>query len=136
MANWVMRQQRYFGNEISTSMKTQILCAIASAALLLGCSEMQKNMGGAENDKNVLTGGPVTGTTINDLPQPVKNKLKELAPAAEIADIDKHTQGGRVIYRITFTEPGRNPTMYIAQDGTIIQNMPTDGNRGEMRDGQ
>lgn len=124
MANPVTRQQPYFGNEISTSMKTQILCAIASAALLVGCSGMRESMGGAENDRNVLTGGPVTGTTINDLPQPVKDKLKELAPSAEIADIDKQSQGGRVIYRITFTESGRNPTMYIAQDGTIVQNMP------------
>jgi len=126
MANRAMPQQPYFGNEISTSMKTQIICAIASLALVLGCSEMQKNMGGAENDKNVLTGGPVTGTTINDLPQPVKNKLKEMAPTSEIADIDKQTQGGRVIYRITFTESGRNPTMYISQDGTIVQNMPSE----------
>ena len=114
-------------------MRTQILCAIVSAALLLGCSGMRNSMGGAENDRNVLTGGPVTGTTINDLPQPVKDKLKELAPSAEIADIDRQSQGGRVIYRITFTEAGRNPTMYISQDGTIIQNMPSDRNREEIR---
>jgi hypothetical protein len=127
IASPVTRQQFYFGNEISTSMKTRILCAIASAALLLGCSQMRNSMGGgSENDHNVLTGGPVTGTTINDLPEPVKNKLKELAPSAEIADIDKQSQGGRVIYRITFTEPGRNPTMYISQDGSIVQNMPSE----------
>ena len=107
-------------------MKTQIICAIASVALLLGCSSMRENMGGAENDKNVLTGGPVTGTTINDLPQPVKDTLKEKAGSAEIADIDKQSQGGRVIYRITFTEPGRNPTMYISQDGSVVQNMPSE----------
>ncbi len=107
-------------------MKTQIICAIASVALLLGCSSMRENMGGAENDKNVLTGGPVTGTTINDLPQPVKDTLKEKAGSAEIADIDKQSQGGRVIYRITFTEPGRNPTMYISQDGSIVQTMPSE----------
>jgi len=126
MANREMRQQVYFGNEISICMKIQILCAVASAALLVGCSAMRNGMGGAENDKNVLTGGPLSGTTINDLPQPVKNKLKELAPTAEIADIDKQTDGGRVIYRFTFSEPGRNPTMYIAEDGTIVQNMPSE----------
>jgi len=115
-----------FGNENSTFMKTQILCAIASAALLLGCSEMRKSMGGAENDMNVLTGGPITGTTINDLPQPVKNTLKEKAGSAEIADIDKQSQGGRIIYRVTFSEPARNPTMYISQDGSIVQNMPSE----------
>ena len=107
-------------------MKTQILCAMASAALLIGCSGMREGMGGAENDRNVLTGGPVTGTTINDLPQPVKSKLKELAPTSEIADIDKQTQAGRVIYRITFTDAGKNPTMYISQDGSIVQNMPSE----------
>ena len=108
-------------------MKTQILCAIASVALLLSCSQMRKSMGGgAENDHNVLTGGPVTGTTIQDLPQPVKDTLKEKAGSAEIADIDKQSQGGRFIYRITFTEPAKNPTVYISQDGSIVQNMPSE----------
>jgi hypothetical protein len=108
-------------------MKTQILCVIASASLLLGCSSARNNMGGgAEDDKNVLTGGPVTGTMIKDLPQPVKNTLKEKAPSSEVADIDKQSQGGRVIYRITFTEPAKNPTMYISQDGSIVQTMPSE----------
>ncbi len=108
-------------------MKTQILCVIASAAVLVGCSSTRNNMGGgADNDKNVLTGGPVTGTTVKDLPQAVKNTLKEKAPSAEIADIDKQSQGGRVIYRITFSEPARNPTMYLSQDGSIVQTMPSE----------
>jgi hypothetical protein len=127
MASRVTRQQPYFGDEISTFMKTRIACAIAFVALLLGCSQMRNNMGGgAENDNNVLTGGPVTGTTINDLPKPVKDTLKAKAPTAEIADIDKQSQGGRIIYRITFTESGKNPTMYISQDGSIVQNMPSE----------
>lgn len=100
---------------------------IASIAFLVGCAEMRKHMGGGkDNDQNVLTGGPVTGTTIKDLPQPVKNTLKEKAPSAEIADIDKQAQGGRTIYRITFSEPGTNPTMYISEDGTLVQNMPSE----------
>jgi hypothetical protein len=100
---------------------------MASIALLAGCSEMRNHMGGgSDNDRNVLTGGPVTGTTIKDLPQPVQNTLKEKVSSAEIADIDKETQGGRVIYRITFSEPGKNPTMYISQDGSIVQNMPSE----------
>jgi hypothetical protein len=107
-------------------MKTRILCVIASAALLLGCSSTHNNTGGGNDDRNVLTGGPVTGTTIKDLPQPVKDTLKEKAPTSEIADIDKESQGGRVIYRITFTEPGKSPTMYISQDGSIVQNMPSE----------
>jgi hypothetical protein len=108
-------------------MKTQILCVIASVALFIGCAEMRKHMGGGkDSDQNVLTGGPVTGTTVNDLPQPVKNTLKEKTPNAEVADIDKQTQGGRVIYRITFGEPGKNPTLYIAEDGNIVQNLQSE----------
>lgn len=100
---------------------------MASIALLAGCSEMRKHMGaGNDNDHNVLTGGPVTGTTIKDLPEPVRNTLKEKVSAAEIADIDRQSQGGRMIYRITFSEPGRNPTMYISQDGSIVHNMPSE----------
>lgn len=117
---------------MAMKMKTQILCAIASIALLVGCSEMRKHMGGsAQNDNNVLTGGPVTGTTIKDLPQAVKNTLKEKAPTAEIADIDKESQGGRVIYRITFSEPGKNPPMYLSQDGTIVQDIPSEKSPSE-----
>lgn len=108
-------------------MKTQLLCAIASVALLVGCAEMRKHMGGGANgDNNVLTGGPVTGTTLKDLPQSVKDTLKEKTPNAEVADIDKQSQGGRTIYRITFSEPGKNPTIYIAQDGSIVQNLQSE----------
>lgn len=108
-------------------MKTQIWCLVASIALLVGCAEMRKHMGGGANaDNNVLTGGPVTGTTIKDLPEPVKNTLKEKTPNAEVADIDKQTQGGRTVYRITFSEPGKNPTMYIAEDGSVVQNLQSE----------
>jgi hypothetical protein len=111
----------------SSSMKTRILSVIASFALLVGCAEMRKHMGGgSDNDHNVLTGGPVTGTTIKDLPQSVKNTLKEKTPNAEIADIDRQSQGGRIIYRITFAEATRNPTMYIAQDGSVVQNLQSE----------
>jgi hypothetical protein len=109
------------------SMKTQLLCAITSVALLVGCAELHKHMGGGkDNDQNVMTGGPVTGTTLKDLPKPVKNTLKEKTPNAEVADIDKQTQAGRVIYRISFSEPGKNPTMYIAADGSIVQNLQSE----------
>ena len=108
-------------------MKTQLLCAVTSVALLVGCAEMRKHMGGGkDSDQNVMTGGPVTGTTLKDLPQPVKNTLKEKTPNAEVADIDKQTQGGRVIYRISFSEPGKNPTMYIAADGSVVQNLQSE----------
>ena len=77
-------------------MKNQILCAIAVIGLATGCAEWRKHMGASkENDQNVLTGGPITGTKLTDLPKPVRNTLKEQAPTAEVADIDKQTKDGQ-----------------------------------------
>ena len=84
---------------------------------------MRKNMGASnENDQNVLTGGPVTGTRLADLPERVRETLKERVPTAEVADIDKQTMDGQVVYKISFAEPGKNPTIYITIDGKVVQN--------------
>ena len=92
--------------------------------VLTGCSGFRKNAGGsAQNDQNVMTGGPVTGVRIADLPGPVQRVLRKAEPSAEVADIQQRTHDGRLVYRIVFSDPVRNPTMYIAEDGTIMENM-------------
>jgi len=103
-------------------MKIALLCVVAAIALVTGCTETRKNMGAAnENDRNVLTGGPVTGTRIADLPDSVSKRLKESVPNGEVADIDKQTMDGKTVYKISFAEPGKNPSIYIAEDGTVVQ---------------
>jgi len=103
-------------------MKNQILCAIAAITLVSGCSETRKHMGASnENDQNVLTGGPVTGTKVKDLPQAVRETLKKRFSTAEVADIDKQTKDGRTVYKISFMEPGKNPTIYVAEDGSVVE---------------
>ena len=78
-------------------------------------------MGAAvDNDQNVLTGGPIVGTTIQDLPQAVKDTLQQRVPRAEIADIDKTSRNGQTMYEITFTQPRKHPEMDIADDGTVL----------------
>ena len=103
-------------------MKNQLLCALAAVALVTGCSETRRHMGASkENDQNVLTGGPVTGTRIKDLPQAVQSTLKQRFSTAEVADIDKQTRDGRTVYKISFMEPGKNPTIYVAEDGSMVE---------------
>jgi hypothetical protein len=105
------------------TMKIQIVCLFAAVGLLAGCAESRQSMGAsAENDQNVLTGGPVTGTTLKDLPSPVREALQKQMPRAEVADIDKTTRNGKVVYEISFAEPGKNPKVYISEDGQMLSN--------------
>ncbi|HSU54919.1 MAG TPA: hypothetical protein VLT36_12750 [Candidatus Dormibacteraeota bacterium] len=107
-------------------MKIQILCLAATVALVSGCAEMRKNAGAsAENDRSVLTGGPVTGTRIKDLPDAVRNTLQQRAPNAEVADIDKERENGQTFYKVSFAEPGKNPSLWIAEDGSVLPDRPS-----------
>ena len=102
-------------------MKTPILCLCVAAAMVAGCANNDHHMGrAASNDHDVLTGGPTTGTTVQDLPQAVQNTLRDRAPHSEIDDIHKTTRNGQVVYEIEFQEPGKNPKMFINEDGRVI----------------
>ena len=74
-----------------------------------------------ESTDPLYVGGPVSGTKLQDLPQSVRNTLKERVASAEVADIDKQNQNGQVVYKISFAEPGKNPALYITADGRIMQ---------------
>ena len=104
------------------SLLKKVLWVAAVMAAVTGCSQWRHHAGaGAEGDHNVLTGGPVTGTTIRDLPQAVKQTLKQRVPTAEIADITRQNRNERTVYKISFLEPGKNPTLYIAEDGSVVE---------------
>ncbi len=92
----------------------------AAALLVAGCSETPQNMGAAvDNDQNVLTGGPITGTTIEDLPAAVKQSLEYYMPRAEISSITRTVRGGHGVYEISFLNPD-NPEIYLRDDGMIL----------------
>lgn len=74
-----------------------------------------------EHHSSATESSPRIGTTMNDLPAAVQNAIKENAPNAKVDDIDKETRSGRVVYEITFEEPGKNPKLHIAEDGTIVK---------------
>ena len=101
-------------------MRIRIFAFLAAAAILTGCTETPQYKGAAvDNDQNVLTGGPITGTTIEDLPAPAKETLKERVPHAEIASISKSRHDGTVIYDVSFLN-SENPDIYLQADGQVV----------------
>ena len=65
-------------------------------------------------------GAQPLGTKYSELPAAVQNSIRQYAPNAEIADIDKETRSGRTVYEVQFKEPGKNPKMHFAEDGTLL----------------
>src|SRR2546423_799805 len=132
-------------------MKIQELALIASTVLALaGCSPtgtgdmtsppldtntpssptIRKNTNATAQPSGGTSGnvqtGQRTGTSglnLSDLPQPVQNTIQQKAPAAEIADIKKRTRNGQTVYHVSFKEPGKNPTIQVAEDGTEVQDL-------------
>jgi len=104
-------------------MKIQILVLTGAVCLFAGCAEFQHDYvgGAAYNDNDVLTGGPMAGTKVSDLPEAVKKTLQQNFPHEEVADIDRTLRDGREIYLIKFARRGTDPVVSIGNDGHLIQ---------------
>jgi hypothetical protein len=97
-----------------------LLSILAATALLAGCSETPQFVGAAvDNDQNVLTGGPITGTTLDDLPAVVKQSLREHVPHAEILSITKSRREGSVVYDVSFANSD-TAELYLRDDGAVL----------------
>jgi len=83
-------------------------------------SDFPKTAGAVER---ILTPTGATGTKFSALPEAAQKTIKSKAPDAQIADISRHEDNGRVYYTIEFTDKGKNPTMKVADDGTLIQDL-------------
>ena len=102
-------------------MKTQILSAIAVLGLFSGCAWSGKHTGASDyNDQDVLTGGPVVGMTIKDLPQTVKDALEQKVPKGEISNIRRENMSGKSVYKIDFLDANKYPPLWIAEDGNLL----------------
>lgn len=76
-------------------------------------------IGAAQDTVGVLTGGPVTGITLSDLPPQVMKKIQERAPNAEVAYINKEKRGDQTTYNVVFKDR-MHPPLEIAADGTVL----------------
>jgi uncharacterized membrane protein YkoI len=71
----------------------------------------------------LTTGKGEVGTKFSSLPARVQKTLKSRVPEGQIADISRHENAGRVIYEFEFQDKGKNPTLKIAEDGTVVQDL-------------
>jgi uncharacterized membrane protein YkoI len=83
-------------------------------------TDMPRPAGAVER---MLTPTGAVGTKFSALPEKVQKTIQATSPNIEIADISRHEDNGRVIYEIEFKDKGKNPTMRIADDGTVVQQL-------------
>ena len=69
----------------------------------------------------LLSGRGAVGTKLSALPKPVQKAVQQRAPNAEITNITRTEQDGVVTYEIQFKDKEQNPTLRIAEDGTVVE---------------
>jgi uncharacterized membrane protein YkoI len=77
----------------------------------------------ASGVQRMLTPTGATGTKLSALPEAAQKTIQAKAPNTEIANITRHDKDGRVIYEVEFRDQGKNPTLQVAEDGTLVQDL-------------
>jgi uncharacterized membrane protein YkoI len=83
-------------------------------------TDMARPAGAVER---MLTPTGAVGTKFSALPEKVQKTIQGHAPSTEITDIERHESNGRVIYEVEFKDKGKNPTIRVAEDGTLVQDL-------------
>ena len=83
-------------------------------------SDMARTPGAVER---VLTPTGAVGTPFSALPEAAQKTIRAHAPNAPIAGISRHDRNRRVIYEVEFKDKGTNPTIRVAEDGTLVQEL-------------
>jgi uncharacterized membrane protein YkoI len=96
---------------------------VAADGRLVSGGGTSKKDGVVDKVERALTPTGAVGTKFSALPQEVQKAIQAQAPAGEIADISRRETDGRVYYEVEFKDQGKNPTMRIGEDGTLIQDL-------------
>src|SRR5688572_24855343 len=78
-------------------------------------------LGAAGKASMEVKGSATAKSQLSALPEPVRKTIQGRVGNAEIAGVNKKDDNGRVIYEIEFKDAGKNPTMKVAADGTIVE---------------
>lgn len=85
---------------------------------------LSSELGGqAGTVQRALTPTGAVGTPFSALPEAAQKTIQKEAPNAQIANISRHDDNGRIIYEVEFKDTGKNPTIKVAEDGTLVQNL-------------
>lgn len=92
---------------------------VAADGSLVG-SDLPKPAGAVQK---LLTPTGAVGTPFSALPEAAQKTIKTQAPDAPIAKITRHDDNGRTIYEVEFKDTGKNPTIKVADDGSLVQSL-------------
>lgn len=70
-----------------------------------------------------LTPTGATGTPLSALPLEVQKTVQSQAGSSPIQSISRNEVRGRVVYEVEFADRGRNPTLRVAEDGTLVESL-------------
>ncbi|HLH55232.1 MAG TPA: hypothetical protein VKY92_16630 [Verrucomicrobiae bacterium] len=76
-------------------------------------------VGAPKDQSNVITGGAVSGITLNDLPKDAVKEIQRKAPNAEIDTITREGHGDKSTFTVTFKDNMHAPLRF-ASDGTPL----------------
>jgi uncharacterized membrane protein YkoI len=92
---------------------------VAADGTLVG-SDLPKPAGAVQR---LLTPTGAVGTPLSALPEAAQKTIKAQAPDAPIAKITRHDDNGRTVYEVEFKDQGKNPTIKVAEDGSLVQSL-------------
>jgi hypothetical protein len=86
-------------------------------------NEPSRAMGAPSDRANVNVGA--AQSELSALPVAVQKSIQQNAPRAEVTSIRRNEQNGRVIYDIEYAGKKENPSIQVAEDGTLIKSLST-----------
>jgi len=96
---------------------------VASDGRVLSSDMPVKQDGIVQDVKKALTPTGAVGTQFSALPEKVQKTIVAHAPETEVYDISRQDNDGRVIYTVSFKDTGKNPSIKVADDGTLVQDL-------------
>jgi uncharacterized membrane protein YkoI len=109
-----------FRNAGSDQKSTMV---VAMDGRVLNSDQPNTQNGVVQDVKKALTPTGAVGTPFSALPEKVQKTIQSHAPETEISNISRETDNGRTIYEVSFKDTGKNPSIKVADDGTLVQDL-------------